>query len=111
MAYQTPNHTAPQQNQGLIALSIAFVVLNALDAQLTLLAVGDGHTELNPIMRVLLAQPDWVFWSSKISWAMVFTLALVIASRTWPSQVRRIFIILVTVMSCVCILNLAGVVL
>lgn len=111
MAQQTPNHVAPRQGYRLIALSAAFVLLNILDAFLTLMALENGAVELNPIMKVLLSQPDWVFWSSKISWALVFTLALVVASRRWPRPVNRILTALVCATAVICLLNLMGVVL
>lgn len=105
------NHIETRRNHQLIGLSIAFVALNAVDAQFTLMALGNGGIELNPIIRVLLGQPAWVFWSSKISWALVFTLALIIAARKWPNPVKRILAVLVMVMGGVCVLNLIGVVL
>jgi len=108
---KTATKTEPRQNHRLAILAIAFILLNVLDAQLTLLAVENGATELNPIMRVLLAQPDWVFWSSKISWALVFTLALIIAARKWSGPVARILMVLVGAIGVICILNLVGVVL
>ena len=105
------NHVAPRSNWRLITLAIAFVLLNIVDAALTLLAVDNGATELNPIMRTLLEQPSWVFWSSKISWTLVFTLALIIAARKWPNPVKRILTVLVIITAVVCLLNLTGVVL
>jgi len=111
MAQATPNHAATRQNYRIIALSAIFVLLNAMDAQLTLLAVENGATELNPIMRMLLAQSDWVFWFSKISWALVFAIALVVTARWCPRPVIRILTVLVGITAWVCVLNLMGVVL
>jgi len=105
------NHVAPQSNRHLITLAVAFVLLNALDAYLTLLAIDNGATELNPIMRALLAQPEWVFWSSKISWTLVFTLALIIAARKWLTPVKRILTLLVIITAGICLFNLMGAVL
>ncbi len=105
------NHVEPRQNHRLIALSVAFVLLNVLDAFLTLLAIDNGATELNPIMRALLAQPEWVFWSSKISWTLVFTLALIIAAGKWLNPVKRILTVLVIITAGICLLNLMGAVL
>lgn len=92
-------------------MATAFVLLNVVDAALTLLAVGNGATELNPIMRALLAQPSWVFWSLKISWTLTFTLALILAARKWAQSVNRILTVLVVATACICLLNLMGVVL
>lgn len=106
-----PNHVEPQQDRRLLALSTAFVLFNVLDAYLTLLAIDNGAIELNPIMRKLLAQPDWVFWSTKISWVLIFTLSLIIAASKWPHQVNRILTILVITTVGICLLNTVGVVL
>lgn len=45
---------------------ILFVILNILDAVSTKVIMNDGGHELNPIMRLVLNQPDWVFWTVKV---------------------------------------------
>ena len=99
------NHIEPRQSHRLIALSIAFVLLNILNLYLTLLALGSDATELKPIMRLLLSQPGWVFC------ILVLTLALIIAARKWPMPVTRILTGLVIATAVICLLNLIGVVL
>jgi len=92
-----------------IKLAIVFVVLNILDAALTVAALSKGGVcELNPIMRGLLVQPGWVFWTTKISLALVFALALLIFSNKYPRPIHRIFLALVGVMAGICLFNLVG---
>lgn len=106
-----PSHVAPQQNRQLIALSAIFVILNILDAQLTLLVVGNGGIELNPIIRTLLTQPAWMFWLFKIGYPLIFVLLFFIFYRTFPQPIIRILNVLVIATTIVCVLNLIGVVL
>jgi len=82
-----------------IKLAIAFVVLNILDAGLTVAALNKGG---------LLVQPGWVFWATKISLALVFALALLAFSNKYPRPIHRIFLALVGVMVGVCLINLVG---
>ena len=92
-------------------LAIAFVVLNIVDAALTVAVVSKGGVgELNPIMRQLLEQPIWVFWTTKISLALIFALALLIFSNKYPRQVHRIFLVLTGVMVGICVFNGIGLV-
>jgi len=90
-----------------IGLAIAFVGLSALDAALTLAGMNKGGVaELNPIMCPLLEQPEWVFWVFKIGMASIFALVLLIFSKRFPQQVKRIFIALVIAMVGLCLFNL-----
>lgn len=91
-----------------IKLAIAFVALNVLDAALSLTAIGKGGYELFPIARHILEQPTWVFWGFKIGMALIFTLVLLILSKRFPRQIKRIFIALVGVMLGVCLINMVG---
>ena len=89
-------------------LAIAFVVLNILDAALTLRAIANGGYEAFPIARYLLTQPAWVFWCFKIGMALILTMTLLIFANRYPRQVGRIFIVLIGVTAGVCIVNLVG---
>lgn len=104
------NHVSPQQNrQQLIALSSIFVILNVLDAQLTLLAVGNGGIELNPIIRTLLTQPAWAFWLFKIGYPLIFVLVFFIFYRKAPQLIIGLLNVLVIATTIVCVMNLIGV--
>jgi len=105
MAQDTPNHAATRQNYRSIALSAIFVLLNAMDAQLTLLAVSKGAIETNPLLRLLLTHSDWLFWFFKISCPLVIVLALIIAARRWPHPTNRILTVLVGAIAVICIFN------
>ena len=90
-----------------VGLAIAFVGLSALDAVLTLAGMKRGGVaELNPIMCPLLQQSEWLFWVFKIGMASIFALVLLIFSKRFPQQVKRIFIVLVTAMGGICLFNL-----
>jgi len=94
-----------------IKLAIAFVVLNILDAGLTVAALNKGGVcELNPIMSHLLEQPVWVFWATKISLTLIFALVLLAFSNKYPRPIHRIFLALVGVMVGICIFNGMGLV-
>ncbi len=91
-----------------VKLAITFVGVNILDAALTLRAIANGGYELCSIPSLILRQPTWVFWCFKISTALIFALLLLILSDRFP-QVKRIFIILIGVMSGICLFNTIGV--
>jgi hypothetical protein len=89
-----------------LTLAIAFIALNILDASLTSAAIRKGGYELLPIARHILEQPSWVFWLFKVGLALIFALILVILSKKYPQQTKRILTILVGVMIGVCAINL-----
>lgn len=62
----------------MIRLAIAFVVLNSLDIAMTLLCVGNGQSELNPIMDFFLTQPLYLVILFKVGLSAVFAVALVL---------------------------------
>jgi len=92
-----------------IKLAVIFVGLNIIDAALTVAGMNRGRVcELNPIMSHLLEQPEWVFWATKISLALVFALVLLAFSNKYPRPIHRIFLILVGVMVGICLINLVS---
>jgi len=92
-----------------IKLAVIFVGLNIIDAALTVAGMNRGRVcELNPIMSHLLEQPEWVFWTTKMSLTLIFALALLAFSNKYPRQIGRIFIALVIAMAGICIFNLVG---
>ena len=93
----------------LIGLAGIFIGLNALDTAITIAAMSKGGVaELNPIMRIVLSQPAWIFWYFKISLALLFTLILLIFANKFLRQISRIFIGLVIAMAGICLFNLIG---
>lgn len=89
-------------------LAIAFIGLNVLDAGLTHMLVSNGGYELNPLMRIVLGGPAWVFWYFKVSLALIFALALLILAAQFSRQINRIFIVLVIGMGGICGFNGIG---
>lgn len=85
-------------------LAACFIGLNVLDAFLTRIAVGNGGTELNPLMRLLLEQPTQ-FLVIKIGLAVFFATMLVLVAKKRSNQVRRILTILVACMAGICLFN------
>jgi len=91
-------------------LAGSFVGLSSLDAVLTKVVVGNGGYELNPVVRRILEQPEWVFWAFKIGGAIVCALVLLLLARRFPRQIKNILILLTVIMLGVCLFNLIGVV-
>lgn len=71
----------------MIRLAIAFVALNSLDLVLTLLCVGNGHSEFNPIIDAFLSQPLYLFILFKVGLSAVFAVALVLFRKKAVLQV------------------------
>lgn len=90
-------------------LAGSFVGLSALDATLTKVAVVNGGYELNPVMRHMLEQPEWIFWALKLGGAVVCALVLLLLARRFPCPIKRIFTLLTAIMLGVCLFNLVGV--
>lgn len=89
-------------------LALAFVLLNILDAPLTLVVKARGGHEVNPVINALLRHSIWAFWLFKVSGASAFALCLVLASNRFPDQAKRILTILVFAVAVICVFNLAG---
>ena len=98
-----------EASQGLIMayLSICFVSLNVLDGVLTKLGLAGGY-EANPILRMLLSYPEWVFWTFKIVAGIAVVLILWKLRNKYPKPTERILTILTVAMVVVCVWNFVG---
>ena len=85
--------------------ALAFFLLNIADAAITVQAVSNGF-EMNPIMRLLLGQPIWIFWLTKIALGGGISFLLLNFTDKHPAPVRRILQGLVIAMAGICLWNL-----
>lgn len=83
----------------MIRLAIAFVVLNSLDMSMTLLCVGNGYSELNPIMKFIVTQPLYLVILFKVGLSAVFAVALVLL------RLKAVLCIVVSATLLICIWN------
>jgi len=89
-----------QELRQLVRLAIAFVALNALDLTMTLLCVWNGQSELNPIMRFILAQPFYVTVLFKVGLSALFAANLVLL------KLRTVLHIIVYATAGICVWNM-----
>lgn len=86
-------------------LAIGFVLLNVLDAFLTLRAIATGGIECNPIMTVALRHGELAFWLIKIGSVLIIAFGLLLASSKFPIQIKRILVALIIAMAGICLWN------
>lgn len=92
-----------------LALAIAFVALNIVDAVLTRTLWLAGGYELNPMMRHILGWGlDSAFWLFKLGATLAVTILLLLLASKFPRPIHRIFIALVIAMVGICLFNLGG---
>jgi len=104
-AWTELRHIAMMRN---VKLAVAFIVLNIVDAALTVVIADEGGYELLPIARYFLEQSTWTFWVFKIGMTLLFAFALIALSDKYHHQMHRMLFTLVIAMAGVCIFNGVG---
>ena len=97
-----------KSNRTLVYLAIIFVMLNVIDAILTLVLGARGGYELNWIAQYALENSLWAFWLIKVGATLAFVSLFLLFAETFPRLARWIFIISVIAMLGVCIFNAIG---
>jgi len=91
-----------------IKLAAIFVGLNMVDAILTNIALNAGGIELNPIMRYLWEQPNWIPWTFEIGSTIFAAFGLLILATYMPRLIKVVLIVAIIYMAAVCLYNVVG---